>query len=216
MTNVLEPHDYDKSVFINCPFDGAYELLFHGIVFAVRHLEFQPKSALGISDAGQPRIDKILDLITKCKYSIHDLSRTELDPNHGLPRFNVPFELGLDLGCKKFGRPRYRQKMVLILDAGRYRYRNFISDIAGLDIEEHNGSVATAITVVRNWLRSASDALPVAAPSGPTIYSRYEAFQLELPQTCYALNWDVDNLPFADFSWAVYDWIKNNPLRVNP
>jgi len=26
------------------------------------------------------------------------------------------------------------------------------------------------------------------------------------------MNWDVDNQPFADFSWAAYDWIKNNPL----
>jgi hypothetical protein len=23
---------------------------------------------------------------------------------------------------------------------------------------------------------------------------------------------EVDNLPFADFSWAAYDWIKNNPI----
>jgi len=26
------------------------------------------------------------------------------------------------------------------------------------------------------------------------------------------MNWDIDNLPFADFSWAAHDWIKNNPL----
>ena len=26
------------------------------------------------------------------------------------------------------------------------------------------------------------------------------------------LNWDVDNLAFADFLWAVHDWIKRNPL----
>jgi hypothetical protein len=39
MTNVLKPHDYDKSVFINCPFDGAYEPLFHGLIFAVHHMK---------------------------------------------------------------------------------------------------------------------------------------------------------------------------------
>jgi hypothetical protein len=33
MTNVLKPHDYDESVFINCPFDSAYEPLFHGLIF---------------------------------------------------------------------------------------------------------------------------------------------------------------------------------------
>jgi hypothetical protein len=211
MTNVLEPHNYSESVFINCPFDSAYEPLFRGLIFAVRHMKRVPKSALDLTDTGQPRFDKILDLIEKCKYSIHDISRTEVDPNHGLPRFNVPFELGLDLGCKRYGKLRQKQKSALILDVDRYRYRTFISDIAGLDIEEHQGSVEKVITVVRNWLRNAV-AIPFEAPGGATIYARYKAFQLALPKTCYDMNWDLDNLPFADFSWAAYDWIKNNPI----
>lgn len=212
MTNVLKPHNYNKSVFINCPFDSAYEPLLHGLVFAICHLKMEPKAALDSSDVGQPRFDKILDLIENCKYSIHDISRTEVDPNHGLPRFNMPFELGLDLGCKRFGKQRQKQKSTLIVDVDRHRYRTFISDIAGLDIEEHNGSVSKIITVIRNWLRHNLDTAPYNAPSGATIYARYQAFQLALPKTCYDLNWDVDNLPFADFSWAAYDWIKNNPV----
>jgi hypothetical protein len=211
MTNVLEPHDYKKSVFINCPFDSAYEPLLQGLIFAVRHMRLVPKSALDPSDPGQPRFDKILTLIENCKYSIHDISRTEVDPNHGLPRFNVPFELGLDLGCKRFGKHRQKKKTTLILDVDRYRYRALLSDIAGFDIEEHNGSVEKTITVIRNWLRHAT-AVPFEAPSGATIYARYQAFEFDLPKTCYKMNWDLDNLPFADFSWAAYDWIKNNPI----
>lgn len=212
MTNVLEPHDYEKSVFINCPFDSAYEPLLQALIFAVRHMRLVPNSALDPSDAGQPRFDKILALIESSKYSIHDISRTEVDLNHGLPRFNVPFELGLDLGCKRYGKRPQQQKTTLILDVDRFRYRTFISDIAGFDIEEHNGSVARVITVVRNWLRHTSDRIKFEVPSGATIYDRYLAFQLALPKTCHKLNWDVDNLPFADFSWAAHDWIKNNPL----
>ena len=212
MTNVLEPHDYNKSVFINCPFDSAYEPLLRGIVFAVHHMSLEPKSAMETSDAGQLRLDKILDLIEGCQYSIHDLSRTEVDPTHGFPRFNVPFELGLNLGCKRYGKPRQKQRATLILDEHPHRYRTFISDIAGLDVEEHNGSVATAISVVRNWLRLKSNDPLAKSPSGATIYARYQAFQLALPKTCYKLNWDIDNLPFGDFSWAAYDWIKNNPI----
>ncbi len=135
MTNLLEPHYYDKSVFINCPFDSAYEPLLHGLIFAVRHMRLVPKSALDSSDAAQPRFDKILGLIENCKYSIHDISRTEVDPNHGLPRFNVAFELGLDLGCKRYGKPLHEHKTALILDVEPHRYRTFISDIAGLDVE---------------------------------------------------------------------------------
>lgn len=210
MTKVLKPHDYETSVFINCPFDSAYEPLLHGIVFAVHHMNLKPKLALGTRDAGYLRLDKILNLIESCKYSIHDISRTELDPNHGLPRFNVPFELGLDLGCKRYGR-RHEEKTALILDVDRYRYRRFISDIAGLDIEGHSGNVASVITVIRNWLRHSSEPLLVLAPSGSAIYDRYQAFQLALPKMCKRFNWDVDNLPFADFTWAVYDWINKNP-----
>ena len=212
MTNVLEPHDYDKGVFINCPFDSAYEPLFRGLIFAIHHMKLEPKSALEPSDGGQPRLDKIVVLIESCKYSIHDLSRTENDPIHGLPRFNVPFELGLDLGCKQYGKPLHKHKAALILDIDSYRYRRFISDIAGLDVEAHNGNVSTAIIVVRNWLRQASKTLRVKPPSGTTIYNRYQTFQLALPGLCDELKWDADNLPYADFSWAAYDWIKNNPL----
>jgi len=208
MTNVLKPHDYDKSVFINCPFDGAYEPLFHGLIFAVHHMKLNPKSALENTDGGQPRLDKILALIESCKYSIHDISRTEIDPAHGLPRFNVPFELGLDLGCRRYGQRPHRQKTTLILDLDPHRYRTFISDIAGLDVQGHNGDVATAITVIRNWLTQS----PVQAASGATIYARYQAFQLTLPEMCDELRWEVDSLSFADYSWAAYDWIKNNPI----
>ena len=212
MTNILEPHKYDTSVFINCPFDGAYEPMFRGIIFAVHHMDLKPRSALEISDAGQLRLDKIFGLIENCKYSIHDISRTELDSNYGLPRFNMPFELGLDLGCRRYGKRRHAEKTTLILDVDRYRYHRFISDIAGLDIEPHHGNVASAITVIRNWLKHSFNTLSVKAPSGATMHTRYQSFQLALPRMCNELKWDVTDLSFVDYSWAAYDWIKTNPL----
>ena len=213
MDKILSPHDYYSSVFINCPFDEQYEPLFYGIVFAICDLDFNPRCAKDLSDGGQPRINKILDLIESSRFSIHDISRTELDPIHGLPRFNVPFELGLDLGCKRYGTSDHKEKLLLILDTERDRYRTFISDIAGQDIAEHNGSVEAAISIVRDWLRPYLDPLVVKTQSGSTIYGRYQGFQITLPAYCHKLRWDLDNLSFADFSWAVYDWIKNNPIE---
>ena len=102
--------------------------------------------------------------------------------------------------------------MTLILDVDRHRSRMFMSDIAGLDVEEHKGSVATAITVVRNWLRQATKTRSSMVPGGATIHDRHQTFHHVLPRMCDKLNWDVNNLPFADYSWAVYDWIKNNPI----
>lgn len=210
MSKILVPHDYAKGVFINCPFDKDYEPLLRAMVFAIRDLNLKPGSAMHLSDGGQPRINKILELIENCRFSIHDISRTELDPIHGFPRFNVPFELGLDLGCKKYRKSARKEKLLLILDIDRERYRTFLSDIAGQDIANHNGSIEALVGIVRDWLRPYLN--PVRTQSGRIIYRRFQKFQVELPAYCDKLRWDLDNLSFADFSWAVYDWIKNNPI----
>ena len=212
MSKILVPHDYAENVFINCPFDTDYEPLFYAIVFAICDLGLNPRSAKFISDGGQPRINKILELIENCQFGIHDISRTELDPIHGLPRFNMPFELGLDLGCKTYGTADHQDKLLLILDTERDRYRQFISDIAGQDIANHHGNAETAISIVRDWLRPHLNFLVSRTPSGATIYRRYKKFQVDLPEYCQDLRWDVDTLAFADFLWAVHDWIKRNPL----
>ena len=212
MSEILVPHDYAKSVFINCPFDKDYEPVFYALMFAIRDLDFNPRSAQDVSDGGQPRINKILELIENCRFSIHDISRTQLDPIYGLPRFNVPFELGLDLGCRRYGTSDQKDKLLLILDTERERYRTFFSDIAGQDIANHHGSIEAVISIVRDWLRPYLNPLTLRTQSGATISRRYKRFQADLPAYCDKLRWDVDNLSFADFSWAVYDWIKNNPI----
>lgn len=42
------------------------------------------------------RLDRIFTLIQQCRYSVHDISRIQLDAGPPrAPRFNMPFELGL-------------------------------------------------------------------------------------------------------------------------
>jgi hypothetical protein len=84
----------EKQVFINCPFDPGYRATFDAIVFAVLHCGFEPRSALEAGGSGQQRFDRLLVLIGACPLAIHDLSRVELSGKN-LPRFNMPFELGL-------------------------------------------------------------------------------------------------------------------------
>jgi hypothetical protein len=121
-------------------------------------------------------------------------------------------ELGLDLGCKRFGTSYHQEKVILVLDVNRFRYRDFISDIAGQDIEGHGSREQEAINAVRNWLRLELDPRLVITPGEETIYRRYTNFQATLPTICAKLAWDIGDLPFSDFSWAVADWIANNPL----
>ena len=147
--------------------------------------------------AGTVRIDKIQDIIAECKYSIHDISRTQLDKTHRLPRFNMPLELGIDLGCKRFGKGYLQEKVVLILDVERFRYQRFISDISGQDVYEHGGTQRQAIDQVRDWLRPELDPKKVLIPSGLDILRRYRTFQRALPAICVKLKWNSAQLALS-------------------
>ena len=68
------------------------------------------------------------------------------------------------------------------------------------------------IRAVRNWLRLEVDPRLVITPSGRVIHQRYIRFQATLPSICTKLAWDIDDLPFSDFSWAVADWITGSGL----
>ena len=143
-------------VFLNCPFDAGYKPVFDSIVFAVTDLGFVARSAREQDDGGDVRLSKIERIIEECKYGIHDISAVELDPVNNLPRFNMPLELGLFLGCRRFGNAIQRRKVSLILDSHQYRYQVFISDIAGQDIHAHGGQPENAIREVRQWLAVAT------------------------------------------------------------
>jgi hypothetical protein len=201
---------YEQNVFINCPFDDKYAPLFQALVFAVHDAGFRSRCALELIDAGQVRLDKVIKIISECKYAIHDISRTELDDINHLPRFNMPLELGLDLGCRSFGAGKHKSKSSLILDTEPHRYQKFISDIAGQDIYAHSNSIEKIIPIVRNWLRAGSKRTNI--PGGAKIYERYCLFQKDFPEICAQFHLSVSDLPFVDLSYVIGYWLKKNAL----
>lgn len=104
------PAVYPDSVFLNVPFDKKYARLFDALVFAVHDCGFIARSALEVDDSGQARVLKILDIIERSKYGIHDISRAGIDRQTGLARFNMPLELGFFLGAMRYGTGKQRQK----------------------------------------------------------------------------------------------------------
>ena len=200
---------YDVHVFLNCPFDLAYKGVFEAIIFAIYDCGFVPRCALERDDASETRLAKVIEIIRGCRYGIHDISCTEPDSATGLPRFNMPLELGLYLGSKSFGGKDQRRKACLILDRERYRYRQFISDLAGQDIHAHNNNPRVAVVEVRNWLRTV--ARRAGVPGGQQIWRRYQLFRQDLPIMCDELKMEAQNLTFMDYAETVLLWLRQNP-----
>ena len=184
-----------RDVFVNCPFDPAYQPLFDAVVFTVIACGYRVRSALEVTDSGDLRLSKIISLIEQSGLSIHDLSRVSLDPKTKLPRFNMPIELGIALGMKHLGRKALRGHKMLVLDSERYRYRISASDLAGLDISAHGGKPSRAIGAVRSFLASdCSDHLPTE----DTLETAYAGFRSELPKMAAAARQSVTKLSYTD------------------
>lgn len=204
----MSTQPYTSCVFINCPFDETYEQIRNAIVFTIYDCGFIPRCALEENNGGNVRFDKIQKIIGECKFGVHDISRTELDEHNNLPRFNMPLELGVFLGAKRFGATSQKHKNCLILDREQYRYQQFISDIAGQDIRSHNGEANTVIGLIRGWLNDASGRRTI--PGGRDIALRYEAFCNDLPEICRNARLELDEITFNDFSVFASDWLIEN------
>ena len=201
-----------SDVFINCPFDAEYRDLFEGLVFTIFACGFRPRSAKEVDDSGELRLNKLYSLIRQCRYGIHDISRTELDAENQLPRFNMPLELGIFLGAKKFGDKAQKEKMALVLDVERYRFQRFISDLAGADIRAHDNDVFLAVRATRDWLANVSRR---DLPSGAKIERLLRDFRQQLPLIAERLEFDVTSIPYVDYEKIVAGWLlKSEPIDV--
>lgn len=145
-----KPMDYNKNVFINCPFDDEYFLLLKPLVFVIVYFGFNPRLSLESSDSGMARIDKILGLIKESKFAIHDLSRLQAKRINEFYRLNMPFELGLDYGLRRFD-ANFSDKRSLILETKKYDYMKALSDINGFDIKNHDDNPVKLIGCLRSW-----------------------------------------------------------------
>jgi hypothetical protein len=180
---------FERSVFINCPFDEEYVPLLQAILFCVIDLGFSPRIATERNDSAENRLDKIRGLIEACQFSIHDLSRAQARKKGEYYRLNMPFELGIDYGCRLYFKSGREQKRILILEEKPYRYQASLSDLSGCDIKVHGGDFQRVIRQVRNWLVSEAGA---RADGASRILAHYIDFQ----------GWNFEHLHLKGFSDA--------------
>lgn len=202
---------YRKNVFINCPFDKAYSNIFYAIIFTIIDCGFMPRCTLEIDDGTESRLKKILKLIEDCQFGIHDISRTTLDKKHKLPRFNMPFELGLFFGARHFGAKHHIDKNCLILDSRPFRFQKFLSDIAGHDPKIHKNNFKEAIKCAREWLQLQIKQ-NIILPNISSLLTRYQKFQVESELLCEAFGLSRKEILFTEYRYVVSKWIERNPF----
>lgn len=202
----MKNNNYEYNVFINCPFDQKYNELFKALIFTIRRCNYIPRCAKESTGTNDIRIIKIIEIIKECKYSIHDLSETDLDDINKLPRFNMPLELGIFIGNIHFGFRKSKLKKYLILDSEQFRYQKYISDISGQDIKSHGKKPEKIIEGVRNWLADLNKDIKI--PSATFVFNEYLSFQYDLPELCKVNKWSVNELTYNEYISLVDNWIE--------
>ncbi len=159
-----------ESVFLNIPYDDAFENLYLAYIVGLTQLGLRINATLAIPNQG--RLEMIMDLIEQSNFSIHDLSRIEL--SRGIPRFNMPVELGLALYRSRVTRGSHQ---VYIFESKPYRAQRSTSDVNAIDPQIHGGTVKGLMAGLRNIFRQPGDVTTV-----PEMLASYQAVKRNLPK----------------------------------
>lgn len=167
----------EDAVFLNIPYDKNFERPYLAYIVGLVELGLEPRVTLGVP-GGDRRLDRILELIQSCRYSIHDLSRVEVARRTPrIPRFNMPFELGLTVTWAKLN-PTLQTWFVC--ETERYRVDRSLSDLGGTDrifmtgpSQVSCGNCATRLFAVR-----------VLAPPSLKWYIATERWPVENKKSC--------------------------------
>jgi hypothetical protein len=159
-----------ESVFLNIPYDHGFEDLYLAYIVGLTQLGLRVNATVAVPNQG--RLETIIGLIEDSNFSIHDLSRIQL--SKGIPRFNMPVELGLALYRSHVTRGRHR---VYVFESKSYRAQRSTSDINGIDPQIHNGTAKGVMAGLRNIFRQPRNVTTV-----PEMLMSYRAVRKRLPE----------------------------------
>lgn len=202
---------FEKSVFINCPFDSEYLSLLRPLLFTVASFGFEPRIASERSDSSEMRFDKIVRLIRSCRYSIHDISRLRANAAGDYSRFNLPFELGVDRGAQLFGPTALRSKCCLMLERDQHDFRRALSDLAGVDIKSHQGSPVEIVRAVRDWFVETVGLRQM--PSATQVWYRFTEFASDFYDTRKSEGYseaDLNMMPIPEYLDFIRRWTSRS------
>ena len=204
------PKKFWTSVFINCPFDEEYKLLLRPMLFTLVSVRLLPRLASERSDSLEQRIEKILRLINECKYSIHDLSRLKSERANEFSRLNMPFELGIEYGCRRIAKNHLRTKRSLILEKKRYDIQKALSDLNGVDIKCHNNKSTQTVQALQHWLIETVGLNDVESPS--VIWDKFNEFDYQFYERRKAQGYskrDLQIMPVQQYIRFIKQWVAS-------
>lgn len=138
-------------VFLNYPFDRAFEPLADAMSFAVVAAGLLPVCARDLSAPDRPRLETIVDAIVHCDYSVHDLSRFTGEGAGNYARMNMPIEMGMAV-FHALNTQRLAHRCAFFVPTP-YDYQRFASDLAGLDPKCHENNDNRMVAEMYEWLR---------------------------------------------------------------
>ena len=164
-----------QTVFVNCPYDAQYQQdLLYPLLFTLLWGGLDPRIASERSDGGEKRIDKICELIADADFCVHDLSRARATVEGEAQRMNMPFELGVAYGYRRFAEPSAIPQRWLVLVGSQEDKAAALSDFAGMDAQEHGDDARTLVRVTRTWIVNTAER-PVSSRA-TTIWKNYLSF----------------------------------------
>ena len=146
----MPPLPDPNSVFLNVPYDKEFIGLYVAYIVGLCQLNLVPHLASEIP-GGDRRLNKIFKLIQSCRYSIHDLSRVEVNvTTAAVPRFNMPLELGMTITWQTLHPSRHSW---FVLESEPYRLQRSASDLNGTDPNIHSGNAEGVLRELCNIFR---------------------------------------------------------------
>ena len=146
--------------------------MFLAYLVGLTGLGLLPRATLELPVSMQ-RIERIIQLIDHCDYSLHDLSRIQLSANlPQVPRFNMPFELGM-----AYYKARLSGKHQCFVFANDHRqFEQSLSDLKGIDILQHGSDAAKLFSELRAAFESEGP-----KPSVPEMKEVHGLLDVQMP-----------------------------------
>jgi hypothetical protein len=123
----------------------------------------------------------------------------------------MPFELGIEYGCRHFSHDRLGDKRCLILERKRYDFMRALSDLSGVDIKNHDDDPFGVVREVRNWFVETVGLRDVESPTA--IWYQFNSFTNDFYDKRKREGFsdkDLNTMPVPELIDFIRQWVRSD------